>query len=131
MINERNSHREAILETKLRTHQISLLAPLALSAATLLISTPAFGVDAAAAQALARQNNCFKCHAVDKAKDGPAWKDVAKKLKGDKDAEAKLIKHLTTGPKVKASDGSEEEHPIIKAKSADDTKNLADWILSL
>jgi cytochrome c len=100
-------------------------------ATPLLFSTPAFAVDAAAAQALARQNNCFKCHAVDKKKDGPAWKDVAAKLKGDKDAVAKLTKHLTTGPKVKFEDGHEEDHPILKAKTPDDTKNLVEWILSL
>jgi cytochrome c len=29
-------------------------------------------VDAEAAKALARQNNCFKCHSVEKEKDGPA-----------------------------------------------------------
>ena len=119
------------METKLKFRPVPLLASLAMAAVPFVLSSPAFGFDEAAAKALARQNNCFKCHAIDKAKSGPAWKDVAKKLKGDKDAEAKLIKHLTTGPKVKASDGSEEEHPIIKAKSADETKNLADWILSL
>jgi cytochrome c len=68
---------------------------------------------------------------VDKKKDGPAWKDVAAKLKGDKDAVAKLTKHLTTGPKVKFEDGHEEDHPILKAKTPDDTKNLVEWILSL
>ena len=94
-------------------------------------SGAALAADAAAAQALARQNNCFKCHAVDKKKEAPAWKDVAAKLKSDKDAEAKLIKHLTTGPKVKFEDGHEEDHPIIKSKSPDDTKNLVHWILSL
>ena len=88
----------------------------------LVTSSEALAVDADAAQALARQNNCFKCHAVDTKKVGPAWKDVAAKLKGNKDAEAKLMTHLTTGP---------EGHPIIKAKSPDDTKNLIQWILSL
>jgi cytochrome c len=100
-------------------------------AATMFASGAALAADATAAQALARQNNCFKCHAVDKKKEGPAWKEVALKLKGDKDAEAKLIKHLTSGPKVKFEDGHEEDHPIIKAKSPDDTKNLVQWILSL
>jgi len=52
-------------------------------------------------------------------------------MKSDKDAEAKLTKHLTTGPKAKFEDGHEEDHPIIKAKSPDDTKNLVQWILSL
>ncbi len=97
-------------------------AALSFAAFALLISGEALAVDAEAAQALARQNNCFKCHAVDKKKVGPAWKDVAAKMKDDKDAEAKLVKHLTTGP---------NDHPIVKAKSPDDTKNLVQWILSL
>ena len=88
-------------------------------------------VDEAAAQALAKKNDCFKCHAVDKKKEGPAWKDVAAKMKSDKDAEAKLTKHLTTGPKVKFEDGHQEDHPVLKSKSPDDTKNLVQWILSL
>ena len=109
----------------------TLLAALTLAAAPLLVTTEAFAVDAAAAQALAKQNNCFKCHAVDKKKEGPAWKEVAAKMKSDKDAEAKLIKHLTSGPKVKFEDGHQEDHPILKSKSPEDTKNLVDWILSL
>jgi hypothetical protein len=32
---------------------------------------------------------------------------------------------------VKFEDGHTEDHPIVKSKSPDDTKNLADWILSL
>ena len=110
-------------------HHIAAIAGAA--ACALLVSGQALAVDAAAAQTLARQNNCFKCHAIDKKKDGPAWKDVAAKYKNDKDAEAKLVKHLTTGPKVKFEDGHTEDHPIVKAKSPDDTKNLADWILTL
>ena len=82
-------------------------------------------------RSLARQNNCFKCHAVDKNKEATSWKELATKLKGDKDAQAKLIKHLTTGPKVKFLDGHDEEHPIIKTKDQDQIKNLVDWILSL
>jgi len=98
------------------------LAALSVAVAPLLIPMAASAADAEAAQALARQNNCFKCHAVDGKKVGPAWKEVASKLKGDKDAQAKLIKHLTTGA---------DNHPVIKAKSPEDTKNLVDWILSL
>jgi len=103
----------------------------AVAVAAMLAATPASAADAAAAQTLARQNNCFKCHAVDKAKAGPSWKEAAAKLRTEKDVEAKLYKHLTTGPKVKNNEGTEEEHPIIKAKSPDDTKNLIQWILSL
>ena len=114
-----------------KTRPATLLAALTLAAAPLLIPAEALAVDAAAAQALARQSNCFKCHAVDKKKEGPAWKEVAAKLKTNKDAQAMLTKHLTTGPKVKFEDGHTEDHPILKSKSPEDTKNLVDWILSL
>jgi cytochrome c len=104
----------------------------ALAAGVLLaISGQAQAVDADAAQALARRSNCFKCHSIDKKKDAPPWHELAGKLKGKPDAEATVIKHITTGPKVKLEDGSEEEHPIIKTKNQDEIKNLADWILSL
>lgn len=112
-------------------YRAAWFAAVSIAATSMFASGTALATDAAAAQALARQNNCFKCHAVDKKKEGPAWKEVALKLKNDKDAEAKLIKHLTTGPKVKFDDGHEEDHPIIKSKSPDDTKNLVQWILSL
>ena len=59
------------------------------------IPQSASAVDADAARALARQNNCFKCHGIDKEKDGPAWKKVAEKYKDKTDAQARLIQHLT------------------------------------
>ena len=110
---------------------LNLLAGLSAAALFLAVSAEAQAVDASAAQTLARRSNCFKCHAVDKKKEAPPWKEVAAKLKGKPDAQAKLIKHITTGPKVKFDDGSEDEHPIIKSKDKDEIKNLVDWILSL
>lgn len=107
---------------------------LAIAVAALGISLPAAAVDADAAKALARENNCFKCHAVEKEKDGPAYKKVAEKYKGKSEAEARLIEHLTTGEKAKFPDGHEEEHKIIKTtppKDMDQIKNLVEWILSL
>ncbi len=101
-------------------------------AASLVVMAPAAqAADADAAQALARQNNCFRCHSVEKAKDGPAWKDVAAKYKGKADAQQRLLTHLTTGEKAKFADGHEEEHKIIKSPDVAKTKNLIDWILSL
>ena len=93
-------------------------------------SGTALAADADAAKELARANNCFKCHSVDKKKDGPAYKEVAAKYKGKADAASRLFTHLTTGEKAKFPDGHEEEHKVIKAKSPDETKNLVDWILS-
>ena len=38
---------------------------------------------------------------------------------------------MTTGPKVKLEDGSEEDHKIIDTKDQAEIKNLVYWILSL
>lgn len=99
--------------------------------ATLSFSASIMAVDEEAARALARQNGCFKCHSVDHKKDGPAYKDVAVKYKGNPNAEARLIEHITSGEKAKFPDGHEEEHKIIKTKDMNEIKNLVDWILSL
>lgn len=85
--------------------------------------------DADAAKALLKKNDCFKCHALDKKKDGPPYKEVASKRKGEADAVQKLYTHMTTSPKVKV-DGKEEEHKQIKG-SDDQIQNLIAWILSL
>jgi len=46
---------------------------------------------------LAKVNNCTACHTIDKKMVGPAWVDVAKKYKGDKGAEAKLVEKVKKG----------------------------------
>lgn len=96
-------------------------------------SASVFAVDADAALSLARQNGCLKCHAVDKHKDGPAYRDVAAKYKDKDHAETvkKLINHITSGEKAKFPDGHEEEHKIIKVKDVAQQTNLIEWILSL
>ena len=105
-----------------------VLAPLAVVAMA-AFSTQSFAVDADAAQALAKKNDCLKCHAVDKDKKGPSYKKIAAKYKGKADGQASIIKAITTGPKVKI-DGNEEEHKILDSKDAAAQKNLADWILA-
>lgn len=86
-------------------------------------------VDAPAAEALMKENKCTKCHNPEKKKKGPSLKTIAEKYKGDAGAEAKLLKHITTGPKVKI-DGEEEEHEAIDTKDPKQLKNLIGWILS-
>ena len=97
------------------------------------LSTSALAVDADAALSLARQNGCLKCHAVDKHKDGPAYRDVAAKYKDKDHAETvkKLLNHITSGEKAKFPDGHEEEHKIIKVKDVAQQTNLVEWVLSL
>ncbi|MES2127186.1 MAG: c-type cytochrome [Pseudomonadota bacterium] len=103
------------------------LAAAALGAASL----PVYAMDAAAAESLARQNGCLKCHGIDKKKDGPAYKEVAAKYKGKAGAEARLTTHITSGEKAKFPDGHEEDHKIIKTKDKAEISNLVQWILSL
>jgi cytochrome c len=102
-----------------------LHAALALAFASVL---PA-AADDAATEALMKKSGCFKCHSVDKKKDGPPYKEVAAKYKGKADAEAKLFTHLTTSPKVKV-DGKDEEHESLKTKNDADVKAAVKWILS-
>lgn len=92
-------------------------------------SASTFAIDDAAAESLARKSGCFKCHAIDKKKDGPPYKEIAGKWKGKADAEQKLTTHVTTSPKVKI-DGKEEDHEQLKSKDPGDIKNVVQWILS-
>lgn len=87
-------------------------------------------VDAAAAQALAKKEGCLKCHGIDKAKDAKSFQELAGKYKGKPDAEvnSKLLTHLTTGPKVKLEDGTEEDHKILKTKDKAEIDNLIAWL---
>lgn len=49
--------------------------------------------------ALLKQHNCIQCHGMDKKILGPAYKDVAGKYKGQKDAAALLAKKVKEGGK--------------------------------
>ena len=87
-------------------------------------------VDADAAQKLAKKNDCFKCHAIDKTKKGPSYKKIAAKFKEKKLGEKDAIKQMTEGYKVKLEDGTEEDHKIIDTKDPKALSNLAQWIMS-
>jgi cytochrome c len=102
---------------------------MALGAVLAIGAAPAVRADDASVEALMKKSNCFKCHAVDKKKDGPAFKETAAKYKGKADAEAKLYTHLTTNPKVKV-DGKEEEHDNLKTKNDAEVKEVVKWVLS-
>ena len=106
---------------------VALLFVAAVAAATALPAAAA--VDVEAATKALKDNNCTKCHAIDKAKKGPSYQKVAAKYKGKADAEEKLTKQLTSSPMVKLDDGTEEEHKVFKGDPAA-MKNLIQFILS-
>lgn len=102
----------------------------AFAVVTASFSSGVFAFDEEAAKALAKKNDCTKCHAVDKDKKGPSYKKIAAKFKGKADGEEKVTKNMTTVSKVKLSDGTEEDHKVINTKDAKEIKNLAQWILA-
>ncbi len=115
------------------TPKTPLLAVLALAAGALCAPGRALAVNEEAAKALARDNNCFKCHSVSKDKDGPSYKKVADKYRGKPDAQSRLVQHITSGEKAKFPDGHEEDHKVIKTDPPKDMaqiRNLVDWILA-
>jgi cytochrome c len=104
---------------------------LAVAATVFAFSLPAgAAVDADAANKMIKDNGCTKCHSVDKDKKGPSFKKTAAKYKGKADGEAKITTLITTGPKVKFDDGSEEEHKTVSNKDPAQVKNLVQWILA-
>lgn len=76
-----------------------------------------------------KKSNCLKCHAIDKKKVGPPFKETAKKYQGNAEAEQKLYTHLTTNPKIKVDD-KEELHDSLKTKNDEDIRSVVRWILT-
>lgn len=108
----------------------SMLVATATGSAFLLFAPVANAFDEDAAKLLFKKNDCTKCHAPAKSKKGPSLKKIAADNKSKADAEAVIIKHMTSGAKVKLDDGTEEEHRVIETKDQAELKNLAKWVLS-
>ena len=110
----------------------ALVRALAVTGAAMLglvFAPDADALDAAAAESLMKKSNCFKCHSVDRKKDGPSFKETAAKYKDKPDAQKTLFVHLTTNPKIKI-DGKEELHDSLKTKNEGEINNVIEWILS-
>ncbi len=83
---------------------------------------------AMADEALAKSKNCMSCHATDKKLVGPAYKEVAKKYAGQKDAAATLVTHVMKGSKGVWGPVPMPANPQVNDAEA---KKLVDWVLSL
>jgi cytochrome c len=94
-------------------------------AATLaaVIAGPAF-----ANADLAQKKACMACHAVDKKLVGPAYKEVAAKYAGQKDAAAKLAEKIQKGG---SGVWGQVPMPANPGVNADEAKQLATWVLSM
>ena len=58
---------------------------------------PAPAVSEADAMQLAKKNNCFACHTIDKKMVGPSFRDIAAKYRSDPGAEALLMDRIAKG----------------------------------
>jgi len=99
---------------------------------SIILSLAAAGVLAApvaqADEALLKKHNCVACHQIDKKVVGPAYKDVAKKYKGQKGIAVKLAEKVKKG-------GQGAWGPVPMPPNAavpdGDIKKLVDWILKM
>lgn len=98
-----------------------------LFAVTLFAATALVATNAMANADLAKKSNCLACHTTDKKLVGPAYKDVAAKYAGQKDAEAKLIDKVKKGGK--GVWGQVPMPPNANVKDAD-IQTLVKWILA-
>lgn len=76
---------------------------------------------------LAKAKNCMACHAVANKVVGPAFKDVAAKYAGQKDAEDKLTQKV-----IKGSSGTWGPVPMPANAQVNDAeaRTLVKWILT-
>jgi cytochrome c len=96
------------------------------SLAVLLLAVAAGPVFAQAD--LAQKKNCMACHAVDKKVLGPAYKDVAAKYAGQKDAADKLAAKVMKGGTGVWGNIPMPANPQVTEAEA---KQLVGWILTL
>ena len=92
-----------------------------------LVAAVSVMAPALADQALATAKNCMACHAIDKKLVGPAYKDVAKKYAGQKDAVSKLAtKIMKGGSGVWGAIPMPANTQVNEAEA----KKLAAWVLT-
>ena len=91
-----------------------------------LLVTAALSTPALADPALASAKNCMSCHALDKKLVGPAYKEVAKKYAGQKDAADKLATKIIKGGSGAWGVIPMPANPQVNEAEA---KKLAAWIL--
>ena len=77
---------------------------------------------------LAKAKNCMACHALDKKLVGPAYKDVAAKYAGDKDAVTKLAKKIREGGTGVWGQVPMPANPQVSEAEA---LTLAKWVLTV
>lgn len=101
-----------------------------MAGALALASTGANAViDDKKAQEILNKSGCAACHQVDKKLVGPAYKEISKKHKGQKNAVEALVKKVRSGGT--GVYGQIPMPPNSKSQISDgDLKSVVEWILS-
>ncbi len=81
-----------------------------------------------ASQDLAQKKNCMTCHTTDKKLVGPAYKEVAAKYAGQKDAVDKLAQKVVKGG---VGAWGQVPMPANPQVSEAEAKQLVQWIMGL
>jgi len=116
-------HAPAILKPPVKEEDMRLAIALTTAAMLALSANAAF-----AGKELAQKHGCMSCHQEGRKVVGPAYKDVAKKYKGDANAEAHLVQAIQKGGKGVWGNVPMPPHPNV---SEADAQAIVRWILSL
>ncbi len=106
--------------------KIRLFALLSVATALASFQAPAF-----ADQALATAKNCMACHAIDKKMVGPAYKEVAAKYAGNKDAVKMLAEKIQKGSTPGKGNWGPVPMPANPQVSEAEATKLATWVLAV
>lgn len=92
-----------------------------------LTATLLFASTAHANEQIARDNQCFKCHAIDTKKKAPSFQSIAQEFRGDTNGSTEIERTIRTGI---TSLFGQEKMPANSRISDGDLKALSQWILS-
>jgi cytochrome c len=85
-------------------------------------------MDNKAAEEMMKRDGCSACHSIEKKGIGPAYKDVAAKYKGDKEALARLSAKVKKGGSGVWGQTAMPPNYLVKDE---DINQLVTWILTL
>ena len=114
-------------------HTVGRITGLSIVALLCTFASKTFAYEEDAARVLAQKNYCSTCHAIQKEKGGPAFHRVAEKLRGQPDAEERIVQYITSAGLAKFDDGHVEQHKTVETSPPSDlnqVRNLAQWILA-
>jgi len=95
-------------------------AGLVIAGSSLAVDMPAVG-----------KAKCGACHTIDNKLVGPAWMDVSKKYKGDKEAASKIAANITKGGAFGWKLGNATMPPRGLGANDADIKSLSEFIVGL